>query len=98
MSAIAIPDEPLIPISKAVRHLPRRPSPPTLWRWHARGIKIRGRLIRLQCWRVGGKWLTTQTAWATFLGEMTAAGQAQPDDPTPRTADAERRLRKAKLI
>jgi hypothetical protein len=99
-NVVTIPDEPMIPLAAAARQkLHRCPSPVTLWRWHVKGVKIRGRVVRLTCWRSGGKWLTTASAFAEFLKAQTEAGMARPsDEPAHRSSDEERRLRAAGLL
>lgn len=60
--------EELIPLSKAVRLLPRfgrdkHPHPSTLWRWHKKGLDG----AKLECVRVGKRLCTSVEALDRFL-------------------------------
>ena len=52
---IDLQKELLLTLGEACRPLPKRPSPSTLWRWRTIGVSIRGRKIKLECIRSGGR-------------------------------------------
>ena len=80
--------------------LPKKPSPPTLWRWRTSGVLINGQRIRLECVKVGGSWLTTDEAFSEFMRQQTAAALAPFDAPEKpsRSPETQKRLAKAGLI
>ncbi len=86
----------LLPLTTALAVLPRRPSPPTLWRWRVRGVNG----VRLECVRCGGQWLTTARAVAAFMAAQTLNSQPHPAAPetSTRSAELERRLQDAGLL
>jgi hypothetical protein len=72
--------EKLISFREAVKVLPDRPHPSTMWRWCLRGV----RGIRLESWVVGGRRYTTADAIARFIAATTAA--ANGERPASRTS------------
>jgi hypothetical protein len=60
-----------ITLAEAARSLPNKPSPTTLWRWHAKGVAG----VRLQTWRIGKQRVTTAEAVAEFIAAVTAAAE-----------------------
>jgi hypothetical protein len=53
------------------------PSPATLWRWAARGLRDRtGQLVRLETLRVGGTLATSDEALARFFEALSADDNA----------------------
>lgn len=88
--------------SKALRSLPKPPSPSTAWRWRTVGVHVGGQRIRLDAVRVGGRWYTTDEAVGEFIQRQTEAALAQPesgdDSPSKRPEATERRLGEAGLL
>lgn len=80
--------EKLILLKQLAATLPEsRPGRPvtegTLLRWHHQGVKgprhLAGReRIKLEAFRIGGRWYTTDEAFARFV-----TAQNQPTDPLP---------------
>ena len=100
VATIDLADDQLLTLSQACRQLPSKPAPSTLWRWRTTGVKINGCIIKLECVRVGGQWMTTRESFATFLRQQTdAALHRQADDQaTGRPDDTQRRLESAWII
>lgn len=87
--------------SLAERATGHRPSPPTVWRWCKKGVKVGGGRVRLEAVKVSGQWHTTPAAWAAFIQTQTDAALARHDDsdaPAERSARTERRLQDAGLV
>jgi hypothetical protein len=62
-------------LSQASRLCPGQVSPPTLWRWCRRGLRIRGSKERITLFhvRVGWKIYTTQRALSEFFCKLANA-------------------------
>lgn len=90
--------DPLLPLHVALAFLPRRPSPPTLWRWRVRGVNG----VKLRCVRCGHQWMTRRSFVEEFLRAQTAASDkrrvALKDAPTARSAEKACDLREAGLM
>lgn len=73
-----------ITLAEAARLFPTfRPSPTTMWRWHAKGVAG----VRLQTWRIGKQRVTTEAAVNEFIAKVTAASEpAELTGRTPQTA------------
>ena len=91
----------LRPVGEIVQaRLGKSISPATLWRWARKGIGG----VRLEVIRMGGRWLTTDKAFAEFLRAQTAnALRATSDSPGPgagsgRTPQKTRELKRRGLI
>lgn len=68
---INIEREQLMALGEAGRLLGWQPSPATLWRWRVKGV----RNVRLDCIRIGGRWLTSREAILRFVKAL-ASSQA----------------------
>lgn len=61
----------LIPLPKAAsKYLPDPPGPAGLWRWHAQGVLINGKRIKLETVRCGRSRYTTEAAFKLFIDRM----------------------------
>jgi hypothetical protein len=62
-----------------------------IWRWMHSGVRLRdGRVVKLECARVAGRWLTSEPALARFIAAQTPATDNSPT-PAPRTPTARQR-------
>jgi hypothetical protein len=88
--------DPLIPLSKAAKSLPKPPSLACLWRWHAKGV----RGVHLETVVVGGRRYTTAAAWREFVAKLTenAAADSRPAVVPPRSEELTKRLRAERLV
>jgi hypothetical protein len=81
--------ETLLSLAQAARRFPpyragRPVNPSTIWRWCRQGVKVPGvGVVRLECVRLSGRWLTSVEAISRFVARQTPATD-QPM-PTPRT-------------
>jgi hypothetical protein len=82
------------------RALGHRPSPPTIWRWCNRGIKVSGRRVKLDAQKIGGKFYATPDAVEQFINAQNpeVAADSEADAPTERSPETSRRLAGAGLI
>lgn len=66
-------------------------NPSTVWRWIQKGILVRGKRVRLEAIRVGGRRLITTHAFNEFLVSISSEPE-QPDpllrEPAPDTREA----------
>lgn len=69
MVEIDVSRDQLITIAQAARMLPKKPSPASIWRWHARGVHG----IRLPTVVVGRRRFTTDQAFQQFVRLVTEA-------------------------
>jgi hypothetical protein len=89
--------ETLLSLAQAARRFPpyraNRPvNPSTIWRWCRQGVKVPGvGVVKLECVRLSGRWLTSEEAISRFVARQTPAVEAAPM-PRPRT---ERQVRSA---
>jgi len=99
-ATIDLEHDELLTLGQACRLLPRKPSPPTLWRWRVKGVKINGQCIKLEAVRCGGVWVTTQAAMVDFIERQTTAATPATDDQPDETRSpaTERRLAAAGLV
>ena len=65
--------ESALTLSQASRALPGHPHVSTLHRWMRRGV----RGVRLDAYRIGGRWYTTREALERFVSATTAAAGTQ---------------------
>ncbi len=81
-----------VPLAEFAATLPRlrggRPiHPKTLRAWGRHGIRLGGRTVRLEVFRVGRTWCTTPAAFGRFLAEL---NDGSPVDPSRNNHRAER--------
>ena len=83
----------LVLLSRLARNLPSKPSPATIWRWHARGVNG----VKLKVIRIGGRLFTKQTYWDAFVAAQNPplAGTEAAGQRSEATAE---RLREAGLM
>lgn len=99
MSTFSIQGKTLIPVSQIVLPIPgsrgcKSVGTPTKMRWGLKGARsASGALIKLQIFKVGGRWYTDQASVDEFVRELSAL---PGDGPTVRTpAEARRASEKA---
>lgn len=63
--------------------LKRRVHPSTIHRWRSRGI----RKCRLEAFRIGGRWFTTELYYARFCAAVTATTTDGTSNQAPARAD-----------
>jgi hypothetical protein len=69
--------ETLLSLAQAARRFPpyragRPVNPSTLWRWCRHGVKVPGiGVVRLECVRLSGRWLTSEEAISRFVARQT---------------------------
>ncbi|MCE9566555.1 MAG: hypothetical protein K8U57_31410 [Planctomycetes bacterium] len=57
-----------------------------MWRWRNTGARATdGTLVKLECVRVGGRWLTSRGAVARFVSALTDASTSVESSPIPRS-------------
>lgn len=76
--------EQLISLGEASRIIGWNPSPATFWRWRVKGVND----VRLDCVRVGGRWMTSREAIRRFV-EQSSSNQATVADLNPGDLEAE---------
>jgi hypothetical protein len=88
--------ETLLSLAQAARRFPsarlgRPVNASTIWRWARKGVKVSGvGVVRLECVRVSGRWLTSEEAISRFVAVQTPREEAEAR-PTPRTPTERRR-------
>jgi hypothetical protein len=83
--------ETLLSLAQAARRFPpyrqgRPVNPSTIWRWCRQGVKVEGvGVVRLECVRLSGRWLTSEQAISRFVAAQTppSEGEAVPAPRTP---------------
>jgi hypothetical protein len=60
--------EKLMTFGEAGRLLGWQPSPATFWRWRVKGVNN----VRLDCVRVGGRWMTSREAIQRFVEQSSS--------------------------
>jgi Protein of unknown function (DUF1580) len=89
--------ETLLGMAEAARRLPpfrlgRPVAPATVWRWCMQGVRLAdGTRLRLECIRLGGRWLTSTEALERFVAAQTPE-RGQPEQ-LPQTTPAKRARR-----
>ncbi len=90
--------ETLISLAQAARRFPpfrlgRPVSPSCVWRWCFAGVKVPGvGVIRLECVRLSGRWLTSSEAISRFVARQTPPAEGDtPPAAAPRTPAARKR-------
>jgi hypothetical protein len=82
--------ETLLSLAQAARRFPpyrlgRPVSPSCVWRWCRHGVKVPGfGVVKLECIRVSGRWLTSEQAISRFVAAQTPPDKIEAT-PTPRT-------------
>lgn len=88
--------ETLLSLAQAARRFPsyragRPVNPSTIWRWCRQGVRVPGvGVVRLECVRVSGRWLTSEEAISRFVAAQTPPADAEAR-PTPRTPPQRRK-------
>lgn len=77
--------EELMTFGEAGRFLGWDPSPATYWRWRVKGVNN----VRLDCVRVGGRWMTSREAILRFVKQLSSN---QTSVETSTTGDLEAAL------
>jgi hypothetical protein len=83
--------------SQAARRFPsaRRGRPvhsSCVWRWAREGVRLPGgRVVRLECAKVSGRWLTSEPALERFIAAQTPTPDMASSPAVPRTPAARRR-------
>lgn len=76
--------------------IPGNPSLATRHRWRLSGVLAKnGRRVKLECWRVGGKLLTTSEAIDRFIVALSASPDDAPAEDCPTGAERRRRAHEA---
>lgn len=83
--------ETLLTLAQAARRFPsygagRPVCSSTIWRWCRKGVKVPGvGVVKLECIRVSGRWLTSAQAISRFVTRQTPQAEvvAMPTPPTP---------------
>ena len=97
-ATIDLEHDELLTLGQACRLLPRKPSPPTLWRWRTKGVWIAGQRIRLECVRFGGRWFTTSEAMSEFVAKQSQMPTVDEEPTAQRSASTTKKLREADLL
>jgi hypothetical protein len=80
----------MVSLAQATRRFPparldRPVSAATIWRWCPRGVRLPGGgVVRLECVRLPGRWLTSVEAISRFAARQTLAMEHDPP-PAPRS-------------
>ena len=100
--------ETLLSLAQAARRFPparlgRPVNSSTVWRWARKGAKVPGvGIVRLECVRVSGRWLTSEEAISRFVAAQTPQGDSDarpvPRTPTQRQRASERAARELDRI
>jgi hypothetical protein len=114
MAAASIPDrhdltrETLLSLAQAARRFPparlgRPVNPSTIWRWCRQDVRLPGgAVVRLECVRVSGRWLTTEEAISRFVAAQTPQDDTEarpaPCTPTQRRRASEQAARELERI
>ena len=89
--------QPLLPLLE--RALGHRPSPPTIWRWCNRGIKVGDVRVKLDAKKIGGRFYASPDAVTAFIEAQnlpTVHDDVQLD--SVRSPETQRRLESAGLL
>jgi hypothetical protein len=84
-------------LSQAARRFPSaRQGRPVhsscVWRWAREGVRLPdGYVVRLECARVSGRWLTSEPALERFIAAQTPTPDVASSPTMPRTPAARRR-------
>jgi hypothetical protein len=99
--------ETLLTLAQAARRFPparlgRPVNSSTIWRWCRKGVRVDGiGIVRLECVRVSGRWLTSAEAISRFVARQTPAAEpmtARPRTPGQRRHASERAARELDRI
>jgi hypothetical protein len=88
----------MLSLAQAARRFPpyrlgRPVSPSCVWRWCHEGVKVPGvGVVRLECVRLSGRWLTSEEAISRFVARQTPAADGEAAaSHAPRTPNQRRR-------
>jgi hypothetical protein len=90
---IDLTQETMLSLAQAARRFPpfrlgRPVSPATIWRWCHEGVKVPDAgVVKLECIRVSGRWLTSVQAISRFVARQTPGVNNEPPAETPRKPD-----------
>ena len=99
--------ETLLTLAQAARLFPparlgRPVNASTIWRWCRKGVRVEGiGIVRLECVRVSGRWLTSEEAISRFVAKQTPSKEqptAPPRSPGQRRRASERAARELDRI
>lgn len=96
-TSVDLSRERLLTLAQAARKFPsyrmgRPVSPSCIWRWCRQGVKVPSvGVVRLECVRLAGRWLTSEEAISRFLLSQTPPEDAAPRMETPRTPTQRRK-------
>jgi hypothetical protein len=88
--------QPLLPLLE--RALGHRPSPPTIWRWCNRGIKVGDVRVKLDAQKIGGKLYASPEAVSRFITKQNPPTPDVDDEQAERSPETERRLEASGLL
>jgi Protein of unknown function (DUF1580) len=97
---IDIASEEVLSLAQAAKLLPPgrlgRPCAfPTILRWCLSGARsLDGRLVKLECLRLGGKWITSRQAIQRWAEALTPQMDDAPSQPTQTMKQRKRRAEK----
>lgn len=57
-------------------------SPSTVWRWFTTGVRVNGRIVKLESIQLGRNRLTSRSALLRFLARQQGADEAASSPPT----------------
>jgi hypothetical protein len=81
--------QPLLPL--LARMLGHRPSPATVWRWTAHGIKSGDRRVKLRAVKIGGRFYATPNDVQHFIDEQNPPA-VEVDEQPERSPETQRQL------
>jgi hypothetical protein len=90
-SSVDLTQETMLSLAQAARRFPparlgRPVCPATVWRWCRQGVKVRGvGIVRLECVRLSGRWLTSVEAISRFVARQTPLPEGKTPVQLPRT-------------
>lgn len=70
--------ERLLTLSQAAKLYPAGTSVGTVIRHATRGIKTPNGVVKLEAWKCGGRWATSETSVRKFWGRVTAEARGTP--------------------
>jgi hypothetical protein len=77
--------------------LGKRPSPATVWRWTAKGVRVGDRRVKLEAVRVGQSLFSTSEAVERFIERQNESAPSD-EQPVERSDVTRRRLKEAGLL
>lgn len=88
--------QPLLPLLQ--RALGHRPSPPTIWRWVNRGVKVGDDRVKLNALKIGGKFYASPADVEQFIADQNPPAVEPPVEESERTPELEQKLAEAGLV